>query len=41
MNSTYVDIHIKPFIGDYDITNTSRNLNIQSWKLLSFEEGLL
>ena len=36
LNSTYLNIRVKPFIGEYDITNTSRNLNITSWKVLSF-----
>ena len=38
MNSTYVNVFIRPFIGEYDVNSTSRNVKIASWKVISFEE---
>ena len=37
INSTNLDIHIKPFKGDHDNLDTPRNLNLTSWKVLKFE----
>ena len=41
LNSTYLDIKVKPFIGEDDVTNTSRNLNITSWEVLKFKSDQL
>ena len=37
INSTNLEIHIKPFIGEHDNSVFPRNLNLTSWKVLKFE----
>ena len=36
INTTYLAINIKPYIGKYDQDEVARNLNISSWKVLEF-----
>ena len=36
INATFMDIYVKPFVEENEITNNSRNLNLTSWKVLDF-----
>jgi hypothetical protein len=41
LNGTYVKIYIKPFIGEFDLNSTSRNLYLTKWSVFNFKGNRL